>query len=646
MNKISFVQVNFRQQFVKNNYYLPYSSGVLWSYCLTSNSIKDSLSLGEFIFRREEINDVAERLKDNKVIALSIYIWNRRYSLSLAKRLKELNPDIIIVAGGPELEVADINLFQSHPFIDFVVLNEGELTLTELLETLISTDFKKDWQVLKSVTGLLINKQKFAYSTGQRDRIQDLENLPSPYLTGVFDTLLANHPDIKWSVIMETNRGCPFHCTFCDWGSLTYNKVKKIGLDRIFSELEWCRDNKIVYIYFADANFGAFKRDASIIDKMIEVKKGSCLQSFVTSWHKNQQENITDIVSKLCKAELTKLTDGLIISVQTLTPHVLKNIKRENMGVNNIGDIISSCHRKGIPYRIEFISDLPGETVESWKSNYFKLYEHGLRDRMAVYFFMVLNNSEVTLTSKQNLVTKQVDYFSHEKDNNIETEVLNIVTAYNDRPVTDFIDGKIWDWFLYSTHGVGLTNIVSTFLYKKFGVEFKTFYDALFAHLMATPFWQNESKKIVAVFNEYILEQSKIFGGREKIEHQVKMTYFQMQLKNKIPEFYTELESFLTQFVTADIARSLCIAQRNFNISVKELTDYPRVIEINHNIYDATLGADLEEGNYKYTVESQVSVNEDLLGLLKQFIETPYYTKLRTRIYRENTDENIMRNFA
>ena len=67
----------------------------------------------------------------------------------------------------------------------------------------------------------------------------DLDVLPSPHLTGVFDHIVKNNSNYKFHMTLETNRGCPYQCTFCDWGSLTYNKIKKFDIDRVFAEIEW-----------------------------------------------------------------------------------------------------------------------------------------------------------------------------------------------------------------------------------------------------------------------------------------------------------------------------------------------------------------------------------------------------------------------
>jgi radical SAM superfamily enzyme YgiQ (UPF0313 family) len=127
--------------------------------------------------------------------------------------------------GGPEPAVADPDLFVKHPWMDLVVKLEGELVFAEVL--------KHHGQDFGSIPGLVVNCDGQAVDTGNSERIQNLDQLTSPYLTGMFDHLIQQHPDVTWNATLETNRGCPYQCTFCDWGSLTYNKVKQFDLDRV-----------------------------------------------------------------------------------------------------------------------------------------------------------------------------------------------------------------------------------------------------------------------------------------------------------------------------------------------------------------------------------------------------------------------------
>ena len=54
--------------------------------------------------------------------------------------------------------------------------------------------------------------------------MKDLDVIPSPYLTGFFEKIMNDYPDVKFHATWESNRGCPFKCSFCDWGELKVGK--------------------------------------------------------------------------------------------------------------------------------------------------------------------------------------------------------------------------------------------------------------------------------------------------------------------------------------------------------------------------------------------------------------------------------------
>ena len=206
MFKVSLVQPNFPQgPKSKNAYYLPYSVGVLWAYAKQFSEVTDSWMLDELIFQREPINEVAERLAQSHLVGFSTYIWNRQYNYQVARKVKQLNPSCVIVFGGPEPEITNPDIFKKHPFMDLVVQSEGEKTFHQILLKFADKDFP-------SIPGLLINNNQEVLNTGYPNRIDDLETIPSPYLSGIFDDLVKKHPAIVWNVILETNRGCPYQC--------------------------------------------------------------------------------------------------------------------------------------------------------------------------------------------------------------------------------------------------------------------------------------------------------------------------------------------------------------------------------------------------------------------------------------------------
>ena len=121
-------------------------------------------------------------------------------------------------------------LISSPCIIIDACLNEGELAFEKLV---------KNFDNLPAVDGIIYNDNGRTVTNKPSARINDLTILPSPYLDGTFDDLVEKHPEVEWNCTIETNRGCPYKCSFCDWGSLTYSKVKKFELERIFDEFEW-----------------------------------------------------------------------------------------------------------------------------------------------------------------------------------------------------------------------------------------------------------------------------------------------------------------------------------------------------------------------------------------------------------------------
>ena len=213
----------------EDTYWLPYSVGCLWSYCSQFKDITDNFELKEFIFRREDPQDILDRLDNPAVCAFSCYIWNDRYNLHVAKLIKEKYPDCIIEFGGPQ----GTKHLLEYDFIDTIIISEGEESFCDLLRKI-------------------------------KERIEVLD-FPSPFQSCLFDDIIQNNPDVMWAMTMETNRGCPHMCTYCDWGGMTYQKIKKFDLERVKQDIEWAGDHNVGFIFNADANFGIFRdRDVEI----------------------------------------------------------------------------------------------------------------------------------------------------------------------------------------------------------------------------------------------------------------------------------------------------------------------------------------------------------------------------------------------
>ena len=92
---------------------------------------------------------------------------------------------------------------------------------------------------------------------------------------------------------------------------------------------------------------------------------------------------------------------GLNLSVQSMDDDVLAIIKRKNLEMNKIEQVFELCEEHNIPLYTELILGLPGETMKSWKNNFYALYRSGNHTGITVYQAQLLENAEMNLTQKK-----------------------------------------------------------------------------------------------------------------------------------------------------------------------------------------------------------------------------------------------------
>lgn len=620
MKKISFVQPNFNQGPVEYNiFYLPYTAGVLWAYVNQFEDIKNKYSFGEFVWRRDNIDSVVERLKDHAVVGFSTYIWNRKYNYSLAEKLKRANPDCLIVFGGPEVPVEQSNIFQQYPFMDVVIKQEGEHSFYKVLQGDLE------------YPGLLVNRNGACVDTGPSIRITDLDVVVSPYLSGVFDHLLEQHPEVIWNGTIETNRGCPYACTFCDWGSLTYAKVKKYDLERTFAEIEWFGKNKIEWVSITDANFGIFPdRDIQIANHFVKQKQTQGYpKDLQISWAKNQKQSVVDIVLAMIDGGFT---DGLNVSVQTLDEQTLENIKRKNLAMNKVEDIFSICTRKNIPMYTELILGLPGETLRSWQQNFYKLYQAGNHTGISVYQCQLLENAELQLIQKDqyNITSVEVaDYFEggYYDDDCIESN--SIVTSTKDMPLEDMIHAYMFTWFQKTFHINGVTNYIARFLSKHCAVEYEDFYTKLQQDLLQDSWLASEYTRVEHSVRQWYTTgaMDKYFIGNIPVNaiNLSLSTLFKIHADDKINHVFGLLQKHLKFYYPDSVQyhKSLLDFQKHSIIQYTNFDQYPMHVRSDFDF----LGYIIEDSDLDCAVDYQfVNTNPGTVSA-SVFLERIYFKR-------------------
>lgn len=441
-----------------NEYWLPYSVGCVWAYSHQFPDIQNHWRLEEIFYRRDPIDKVLPRIQNPKVCAFSCYVWNEKYNLTLACEIKKRWPDCIIIFGGPQTGGNHLK----HEFIDTIIFGEGEQHFLDILRT--------------------IDQGQRPEQFYQQKRLESLD-LPSPYLTGIFDKLIAQaEPGSKFQAVIETNRGCPFSCTFCDWGGLTFSKVKKFSMEKIEQELIWIKNNPITVVFLADANTGIFKERDLEFAKLVKKHLTDSPQSSVEFLNLNFTKNSNEIVFEIAK-EFGRIFRGVTLSVQSMNPATLKAIKRDNMKSNDLKHMLELSKKYHVPTYSEMIMGLPEETYESWCNGITELLELGQDNHIEVYPGLILENTELNhvqrSSHKLNTVrAKNYQTSSLDDISGIDEEV-DLISSSSTMSTEEMIDAYMYHWMIQNFHSAGYSEILSKYVRNVLGHGHRKFYDSL-----------------------------------------------------------------------------------------------------------------------------------------------------------------------
>ena len=473
-----FFQVNYPYG---KSAHLPYTAGQLCAYAFDDKDVADNFRLENIFFLRDSVDNVLKKIQNPSVVAFSTYLWNCNFNKEVARRIKELYPDCVIIFGGHHVAPGG-GMLNECPYIDYLLHGEGEIIFRRLLRSLIGLDNAEEIPgiSMRTANGILTNPQM----------ISDECNFPSPYLNGYFDKILAENPDTEFMALIETSRGCPNSCAYCDWSNMK-SKIRKFPLERIYGEIEWLSERKVYGLGSADSNFGMFKRDEEITDKIIEAKRiHGYPVGYQTSYAKNSTQTVFNIGQKLEKAGMNK---GITLSFQSMSKEVLKNIGRENISIEYYSELMELYNNAGIATYTELIMGLPGETYESLVDGVDELLRLGQHN--SIYF----HNCEwlpCSIMGQKDYVDKYKIKTSHiplhqphrESDNGDEIpEDSCVVTSTYSMTTDDWKKMNLFSAIVHSCHHMGLLQFFALYLYNEGICSYKEFYSSLLDFALSDP---------------------------------------------------------------------------------------------------------------------------------------------------------------
>ena len=369
----------------------PLNVGYIAAYCKKRFGSKVDITLFKYI------DDLEVSIYENPpdILGVSNYVWCHRIGLEMFDLARSENPNVITVLGGPNFP-QDLESQQSFmekcSNVDFYVPIEGETGFSNIIEEVLSVSelgYKKEILFKKPIDGCVSrNPDGLVQFSMPKMRIKELDEIPSPYLAGIMDKFF----DGELTPMIQTNRGCPFTCTFCVDGADTVNRVNQFGLGRVSLELNYIGEHipkSINTLQISDLNFGMYPRDLEICDDIVGIqKKHDYPQRVLSTTGKNKKERIIKAIERL------NGTMSLVMSVQSMDAQILQNIRRSNISIEHMLALQPTIKKVGLVTNSEVILALPGETYQTQIDTLKKLLTAKL-DFVEVYSCMLLMGSEM-----------------------------------------------------------------------------------------------------------------------------------------------------------------------------------------------------------------------------------------------------------
>ena len=561
--------------------YLPLVSGLLRAYAETKEELCSRYEFMPFLYYRDSLNSILDQYHDPDVAAFSVSMWNEQLNLKVAQQVKERYPDCLIVFGGPNVPHHPTQYFIDYPFVDVAVRGEGEEAFSEILSRNLQT---REFNDISGIAWRDPDTGECVRNEGDRPQPRDLDVYPSPYSSGLFDDLFLDQMGFDFQQIIETNRGCPFLCTFCFWGQGGLStKYRFHSMEHIAAEIEWAAKKGVKYIFNADSNFGMHPRDANIAQILVDTKgKYGYPEKFRTCFGKNTDDKIFHVAQLLHSHDLEK---GITLARQSNDEVVLDNIKRTNIKMATYRNLQEKFNETNIPVYCELILGLPGETYESWVAGIDDLLQSGLKNQLFIYMCQVFENTELSAPDyrqKFGILTHRIpltEIHGAIRSGDLVSEYEDIIVATDSMPAEMWRKSAIFSWVTMLLHSMKLGFFVLYYLHDRFSIN----YSDLIAYIVDK---ESDYDSILSrELNEFNEQLDRILCGHGRgrelpdfgnIYWDEEEASF-LRISNDIDTFYVELFELVKRFLyDNDIKVD--------EAELQEIIDYQKIRIPRHNL--------------------------------------------------------------
>jgi anaerobic magnesium-protoporphyrin IX monomethyl ester cyclase len=281
------------------------------------------------------------------IVGTNSVTMNHDEAVSLLKDVKDHNPGIITLMGGPHISFDYEGTLKNHPEIDMAVIGEGEKTINELVPVIHN---RGKWC---TINGIAYMENDHLVKTPKREFISDLDTLPQPprHLLPLSKYLALGLP-----ISIITSRGCPNQCIFCVGSKMVGQKFRTRSISLILDEIQSLIEIGFEQINFADDFFTVNKKRVKAICAEIKARN----LNFGWSIFARADSVNRDILQTMKDAGCHTVLFGIESGNQEMLDRINKRIK-----LDQIKQAVSLCKDVGMRVLGSFIVGLPGETSET-----------------------------------------------------------------------------------------------------------------------------------------------------------------------------------------------------------------------------------------------------------------------------------------
>ncbi|MEI6056118.1 MAG: radical SAM protein [Lentisphaerota bacterium] len=616
-NKVKIALVEIGDSFGEQ-YYFPYSIGILRAYAEKFISSDISYEFLPIIYKLGDIDKSAAKVLTADIVFYSTYLWNFKASLDLAVKVKKCNSEIINVFGGPQIPESKERisaLLQKYPFVDIVSFGDGEIPFLRIIERY----FDRKWNLIPSIGYHRIDST-IAYNEF-KEKIEDINDIPSPYLSGVFDELIKQNPQERWQARIETNRGCPFTCAFCYWGKKAEHHIKQFELNRIYSEIDWLSKNKVEFVFCCDANFGILRRDFDIAKKVVANKTAfGYPKVFSVQNTKNSQSRIFSLQKILNDAGLQK---GVNLALQSLNPDTLKHIERNNIDNATYTELQKLFTKNNIPTFTDLIIGLPGETYDSFTRGVSEIIANGQHNRIQFINLTILENTLMATPEYQDkygLKIVEVELIPHHSSRNnlaVPVETQQLVVATLSMIEKDWIKTRVFSWMVSLLYFNKLVQIPFIILHETCAIPYKDLFEIFISINDRLPM-------LARILSCFIEKAENISAGGSEYSYSRKwlniswypdeLMFITICAEDNLEQFYSEVSDCLllwTKEHAYAIDPAIISESIRLNYSIIKQPSFSEnvLFESNYNIWEVYQGIlkgeaiTMQKGTFEYLID-------------------------------------------